>query len=123
MLEAATEVFCKKRSSKFRKFHREAPVLESPFNRVAGPLVCCVNIVVFWLLLSVFITTKQIFVISLFSYHRLKVLKNRSHVFSSFLDFYNLFVHFLVKRFFIRQYHLMLFLNMYNKTFFPREQI
>ena len=35
------EVFCKKRCScKFRKFHKKASVLESPFHKVAGLRDC-----------------------------------------------------------------------------------
>ena len=35
------EAFCKKRcSKKFRKFYRKTPVLESLFNKAAGPKTC-----------------------------------------------------------------------------------
>ena len=64
--------------------------------------------ILFWLLLSIFIPTKQVCIFSLFTYHRLKVLKNHSHVFSFFPYFYKLFEHFFVKRFCTRQYHLLL---------------
>ena len=94
--------------------YRTTPVSKSLFDKVAGLQACCVNIVVFWIMFSTFIRTKQICIFSFFSYHRLKVLKNRSRVFSFFSYFttcspifYNLFYHFLVKKFCIRQYHLM----------------
>ena len=77
---------------KFRKFHRKALVLESLFNRVAGLLVCCVNIAVFSFLRFP---------------HRFKELQISSHVFSLFPRFYKFFVHFLVKKICIRQYHVM----------------
>ena len=82
------EAFCKKRcSEKFREFHRKLPVLKSLFKKVAGLQTCSANVVVFWLLLSIFIPTKQICVSSLFSYHPLKALKNLFHDFSLFSVF------------------------------------
>ena len=44
----------------------------------------------------------------MFSYHRLKVLKKRSHVFSFLAYFYKLLAYFFVKTFCMKQYHLML---------------
>ena len=58
------------------------------------------------------------FLFFLFSYHQLKVLKNRSYVFSFLPCSYK-----FVKRFCMRQYHLMLLLlNIYNKLFFQENK-
>ena len=53
---------------------------KSPFVGVFRPVF--VNVLRIWLLLSIIIPTKEIFVFSLCSFHRLKVLKNRSEAFS-----------------------------------------
>ena len=63
--------------------------------------------VVFWLLLNIFIPTKQICLFTLCSYHQLKVMKKHSYLFYFFPYIYNLFAYFLFKRFCKRQYHLM----------------
>ena len=77
---------------KFRKFHRKALVLESLFNRVAGLLVCCVNIAVFsFLRFPVFVSS----------------IERAKNFLACFFSFSTFFVHFLVKKFCIRQYHVM----------------
>ena len=79
-----------------------------------------VGILLSWLLLITFITTKHICVFSSLSYYKLKELKNLSHVFSFFPDFQKLFVQSFIKSFCIRQYKLMFCCLYIQNHFFPR---